>query len=323
MVNKFTAFRGLFNGDAWGNAFSEGFNDPTRAQRNKAMTSIAEGNAAFQPMSQALKVGQFGVARQNADTGAFNAETTRGRLGFDIGKQAEDLDFKNRNLEAQGKNILRRSLGSFSPYALADYDSGLTAGAALQRGSSERVKQAGKESGARAGAAASVKQKFAISGGALKRAGEMIQEARAAGVALDPKEAVKNAQAELGETIFTPKGRGVLTDQQRQQQAAYKLVEKTIIGAMQNHMDPISGLTRLLGSEAEAQRMMDLYRKGVSGGGGGATDQSAATGGPSTDTDLDDLLELTRDEYGDDARMWPPEVLNDPQIQAAIERQRR
>lgn len=319
MVDRFSVFRGYFDPGAMTSSFLRGYLDPGERRRNAAATSVAEGQAAFQPIAQRLKVGKFGLDTQNTlnDTNRLGLDTQK--FGYQMSNDDRQLEDKQAARVAEAKNIRDRSLGSYSPWALAATDSGQSPEQALALGSKKRVEQAGRESGARTGAAESVKRKFLISKGAMQKADELVMAAQESGTKLPWQEAIKQAQEMIGETIYTPKGRNQLTDAQRQQAASYKLVERTITAAMNNQMDPTAELTRLLGSQEEAQRMMDLYRRGLQGG-GQAGGQPAAQ---PVDTDVSDLLELAIGEYGEDPSKWPPEVLNDPNIKAAIEASKR
>jgi hypothetical protein len=320
MVNKFTAFRGMYNGDSWGQSFTEGFNDPTKKRRNAAATSLAEGEAAFQPMGQALQIGKFGQAGQ-----ALGLQGQR--LGLDKEKFTEQksqfgksLADKQASRAHDSKLVRDRSLGSFSPYALAAADQGQDPMTALQLGSKMRTKQAGAESGARAGASKAVERKYAISGGALKRASEMIAEARAAGQDLPPQEAIKLAQEQMGETIYTGKSKALTPRSEKFEEARLKTANEMYKNLGKDEFgDPAAfqqKLTDMFGPEFAGEFLGKMQGRTAVPGAAGAVD-------PEEEAEAEMLRGVYEEgvaQYGEDPNQWPPEYLAKPAVRDALSR---
>lgn len=317
MVNKFTAFRGLFDGNSWGNSFTEGFIDPTKSRRLKAATSLAEGEAAFQPLDQGLKLGKF-----DQDTEALRLQS--GRLGLDKDKFGyQKMDDERQLVDRQvgrqheSKLVRDRAIAGFSPYSIAALDQGTSPMSALQLGSGMRIKQAGSEAGARAGAAASVKRRYDISGGALKRASEMVMEARAAGQQLDPKEAVRLAQQEIGETIYGGKSKNLLPLEQRvgddRRKLGLEIIKKMSLDGMSNPEEIREKLVQTIG-EAGANELLG----GLQGGG----QPAPVAQDPDEDeaANLQGIYEAGVAEYGQDPNQWPAEFRALPAVQEALSR---
>lgn len=321
MVNKFTAFRGMFNGDAWGNAFTEGFNDPTRARRNKAATSLAEGEAAFQPMAQGLQVLGAGQRGQEIGLSTERLGLDREKFGYQQVADRESLADKQAGREHESRMILDRSLGSYSPYALTAARAGQAPEAALTLGSNMRVKQAGAESGARSGAAAAVDTKKRLGWAQMSEVARRIQAAKAAGQALDYRQVAKEVQAEFGNTPPQAPGRGLRTDEQRAADASQRTLERLISNATANDRDPLEVLTTFLGSPEAAEQALQSVRQRM--GAGMPAGPAIPAAGQTEDEEATNLMELFDSgvaAYGPDPSKWPPEVLNEPSMAEAVKR---
>lgn len=321
MVNKFTAFRGMFNGDAWGNAFTEGFNDPTRARRNKAATSIAEGEAAFQPMAQGLQVLGAGQRGQEIGLSTERLGLDRAKFGYQQVADRESLADKQAGREHESRMILDRSLGSHSPYSLVAARAGQAPEAALTLGSNMRVKQAGAESGARSGAAAAVDTRKRLGWAQLSEVARRIAAAKAAGQPLDYRQVAKEVQAEFGNTPPQAPGRGLRTDEQRAADASQRTLERLISNATANDRDPLEVLTTFLGSPEAAEQALQSVRQRM--GAGMPAGPAIPAAGQADDEEATNLMELFDSgvaTYGPDPSKWPPEVLNEPSMAEAVKR---
>lgn len=321
MVNKFTAFRGTFNGDAWGNAFTEGFNDPTRARRNKAATSIAEGEAAFQPMAQGLQVLGAGQRGQEIGLSTQRLGLDRKKFGYQQEADKAALEDKQAGREHESRMILDRSLGSYSPYALTAARGGQAPEAALTLGSNMRVKQAGAESGARSGAAAAVDTKKRLNWAQASEVARRIAAAKAAGQPLDYRQVAKEVQTEFGNTPPQAPGRGLRTDEQRAADASQRTLERLISNATANDRDPLEVLTTFLGSPEAAEQALQSVRQRM--GAGMPAGPAIPATGQADDEEATNLMELFDSgvaAHGPDPSRWPPEVLNEPSMAEAVKR---
>lgn len=319
MVNKFTAFRGMFNGDAWGNAFTEGFNDPTKSRRTQAMTKLAEGEAAFQPMAQGLQVLGAGQRGQEIGLSTERLGLDREKFGYQQVADRESLADKQAGREHESRMILDRSLGSYSPYALTAARAGQAPEAALTLGSSMRVKQAGAESGARSGPAAAVDTKKRLGWAQMSEVARRIQAAKAAGQPLDPRQVMKEVQAEFGNTPPQAPGRNVLTDEQRIGDDRRKLALKIIEKMSKEGVDDPGEIRNALLVNFDPG-FVDQFLGRLSGKPAGPAIPAAGQADDEEATNLMELFDSGVAAYGPDPSKWPPEVLNEPSMAEAVKR---
>lgn len=319
MVNKFTAFRGMFNGDAWGNAFTEGFNDPTRARRNKAATSIAEGEAAFQPMAQGLQVLGAGQRGQEIGLSTERLGLDREKFGYQQVADRESLADKQAGREHESRMILDRSLGSYSPYSLVAARGGQAPEAALTLGSNMRVKQAGAESGARSGAAAAVDTRKRLNWAQASEVARRVAAAKAAGQPLDYRQVAKEVQAEFGNTPPQAPGRNVLTDEQRIGDDRRKLALKIIEKMSKEGVDDPGEIRNALLVNFDPG-FVDQFLGRLSGKPAGPAIPASDLQDEEEATNLQAIFDAGVTQYGPDPDKWPPEFTAVPAAAEAVKR---
>jgi hypothetical protein len=317
MVNKFTAFRGMFNGDSWADAFIDARNDPTRRERNKAATRIAEGEAAFQPMAQGLQVLGAGQRSQEIGLGGQRLGLDREKFGYQQVADRESLEDKQAGRVHEKNMVLDRSLGSHSAYSLVAAREGQAPQEALTLGSRMRVKQAGAESGARSGAAAAVDTRKRLSWAQMSEVARRVQAAKAAGQTLDFRQATRDVAAEFGNTPPQAPGRGLRTDEQRAADASQRTLERLISNATANDRDPLEALTTFLGSPEAAEQALQSIRQRMGAG------MQPGAGTPEDDeeaTNLQEIFDAGVAKYGPDPSKWPAEFTSVPAAAEAIRR---
>lgn len=322
MVNKFTAFRGMFNGDAWGNAFTEGFNDPTRRDRNKAMTQLAQGEAAFQPVSQGLQVLGAGQRDQEIGLSTQRLGLDKEKFGYQQVADKAALEDKAAGRAHESRMVLDRSLGSYSPYALVAARSGQAPEAALTLGSNMRVKQAGAESGARSGAAAAVDTRKRLNWAQASEVARRIAAAKAAGQTLDYRQVAQEVQAEFGNTPPQAPGRNLLTDDQRIGDDRRKLALE-IIGKMSKDGVDDPGEIRDALLVNFDPGFVDQFLGKLSGKPAGAQGAAIPAGDLQDEEEaanLQEIFDAGVTQYGPDPDKWPPEFTAVPAAAEAIKR---
>ena len=290
-----------------GESIARGGADPTQFRRQQIATQMAEGELAFQPTSQALKLGDF--ANTQAKIGL-----AQGRLSFDAMKHGQDLDYKNRALEEGSRNIARRGLYQLAPEAGLAYDQGNQLGA-VDLGNKARVSRAGRESGARASAAVAAQTKGKHSWAVMQEVGRRVKEARDRGEEVDPRALLAQVNQEYGQGAPIQPGKNLLTPQQRASQDTMKTLRTIYSSAVNANMDPRDALVNALGGdEAMADQVMQLFKQQVGQGlgAGGIAPSAGAQAGmqlPPTpdedgDNDADMELEAAISQYGNPEK-WP------------------
>lgn len=322
MVNKFTAFRGMFNGDAWGNAFTEGFDDPTKARRNKAATLLAEGDAAFQPFAQGLQL--LGASQRGQEIGLSTQRLglDREQFGYQQVADRESLADKAAGRDHESRMVMDRSLGSYSPYSLVAARAGQAPEAALTLGSNMRVKQAGAESGARSGAAAAVDTRKRLNWAQASEVARRVAAAKAAGQPLDYRQVAQEVQAEFGNTPPQAPGRGVLTDDQRIGDDRRKLAIKIIEKMNKDGVDDPGEIRDALLVNFDPG-FVDQFLGKLSGKPAGAAGAAIPAGDPQDEEEaanLQEIFDAGVTQYGPDPSKWPPEFTAVPAAAEAIKR---
>lgn len=296
-----------------------------RQRRNKAATALAEGEAAFQPVSQGLQVLGAGQRSQELGLSTQRLGLDREKFGYQQEADKAALEDKAAGREHEKAMIMDRSLGSYSPYALTAARAGQSPEAALTLGSRMRTKQAGAESGARSGAAAAVETRKKLDWAHAAEVARRVAAAKAAGQPLDYRQVAKEVQAEFGNTPPQAPGRNLLTNEQRAAEASQRTLERLISNATANDRDPLEVLTTFLGSPEAAEQALQSVRQRM-----GAGAQPAGPAGPAIPTgdqqdeeeaaNLQEIFDAGVTQYGPDPSKWPAEFTAIPAAAEAIKR---
>lgn len=291
-----------------------------RQRRNKAATSIAEGEAAFQPMAQGLQVLGAGQRGQEIGLSTERLGLDREKFGYQQVADRESLADKQVGREHESRMILDRSLGAYSPYALTAARAGQAPEAALTLGSNMRVKQAGAESWARSGAAAAVDTKKRLNWAQASEVARRVAAAKAAGQPLDYRQVAKEVQAEFGNTPPQAPGRNVLTDEQRIGDDRRKLALKIIDKMNKDGVDEPGEIRNALLVNFDPGFVDEFLGKLRGGKPAGPAIPAAGQADDEEATNLMELFDSGVAAHGPDPSRWPPEVLNEPSMAEAVKR---